>query len=82
MDSIKNSVIEVFILFLANGKVLKTATKSVGIMMDSDIENTAKHDKVLGELKELGGDFSETLLDVVIKLVLMMLQSKMTNAKV
>lgn len=76
MNSIKAGFYEAIIIMLTNGKVLKTAKKSVAIVNDQSLPNTVKHARVIRELKLLGTAFSTTLLDVAVKLALLALRAK------
>lgn len=79
MNNIGLYLLEMGIKFLTDGTLVELAKKLVGNMMDEDITNEEKHANVLKELKEFGAEFSTTLLDVVIKVVLMILRGKMAE---
>ena len=69
-------LLERAIAWLTSGKLLELAKALVLGVNNEDISNTEKHAKVIAELKAFGADFGTTLLDILVKVAVLWMQSK------
>ena len=79
MENITLYLLETAVRLFTDGKLVDLAKDLVETQMDSDLTNEEKHASVLVDLKAFGLNFSTTILDIVIKVVLLVLRAKITE---
>lgn len=76
MDNIALYLLEMAVKIFTDGKLVDFAKELVATQMDNDLTNEEKHDNVIADLKTFTTEFSGTVLDIIVKVVLLVLRAK------
>ena len=78
-DNIILYLLETAVKLFTDGNLVNLAKDLIKAQMDNDLEGEEKHANVIAELKELGAEFGNTVLDIVVKVGLLVVRAEIAD---
>ena len=78
-DNILLYLLETAVKLFTDGNLVNLAKDLIRAQFNNDLEGEEKHANVMVELKEFGAEFTDTILDIIIKVGLLVVKAEIAD---
>ena len=78
-DNIILYLLETAVKLFTDGNLVNLAKDLIKAQFDNDLDGAEKHANVMAELKEFGSELTDTVLDIVIKVGLLVVKAEIAD---